>query len=224
MERFTSPENYHPTMSYNQDQSHNHKITMTLQILDKTTTISEQRFLLPGYYTWKEFEIIETLTADPGRLRITYLDGCIEFMTLGEEHENIKKIIAILIEAYLFEKGINFIPVGSATRRAKEKNASFEPDESYYIGEKKANPDLAIEVNITSGSIDKLEKYKRFNITEVWFWENNQLSLYHLKNDNYEQINQSELLSDVDIDLLASCVLMPYIIDARTAFIKGIKK
>jgi Uma2 family endonuclease len=197
---------------------------MTLQILDKTTTISEQRFLLPGYYTWKEFEIIETLTADPGRLRMTYLDGCIEFMTLGEQHESIKKILAILIEAYLFEKGINFIPVGSATRRAKEKSASFEPDESYYIGEKKANPDLAIEVNITSGSIDKLEKYKRFNITEVWFWENNQLSLYHLKNDNYEQINQSELLPDLDIDLLASCVLMPYIIDARTAFIKGIKK
>ena len=38
----------------------------------------------------------------------------------------------------------------SATLRAKEKGASFEPDESYYIGEKKENPDLAIEVNITS--------------------------------------------------------------------------
>ena len=110
---------------------------MTLKILDKTTTISEQRFLLPGYYTWEEFETIETLTADAAGLRITYLDGCIEFMTLGEQHESIKKILAILIEAYLFEKGINFIPVGSATRRAKEKSASFEPDESYYIGEKK---------------------------------------------------------------------------------------
>ena len=197
---------------------------MTIQILDKTTTISEQRFLLPGYYTWKEFEIIETLTADPGRLRITYLDGCIEFMTLGEQHETIRSVIAIFLALYFFEKGINFIPVGSATRRAKEKSASFEPDESYYIREKKENPDLAIEVNITSGSIDKLEKYKRFNITEVWFWENNQLYLYHLKNDNYEQINQSELLPDLDIDLLISCVLMPSIIDARTAFIKGIKK
>jgi Uma2 family endonuclease len=197
---------------------------MTIQSLDKTATISEQRFLLPGYYTWKEFEIIETLTADAGNLRITYLDGCIEFMTLGEQHENIKKIIAILIEAYLFEKGINFIPVGSATRRTKQKNASFEPDESYYIGEKKENPDLAIEVNITSGSIDKLEKYKRFNITEVWFWENDNLSLYHLKNDNYEPINQSELLPNLDIDLLVNCVLMPSIIDARMAFIEGIKK
>jgi hypothetical protein len=31
-------------------------------------------------------------------------------------------------------------------------------------------------------------------------------------------------LPDLDIDLLVSCVLMPYIIDARTAFIKGVKK
>ncbi len=44
---------------------------------------------------------------------ICVIDGCIEFMTLGEQHENIKKIIAILIEAYLFEKGINFIPHAS---------------------------------------------------------------------------------------------------------------
>ncbi|MBD2254334.1 Uma2 family endonuclease [Nostoc parmelioides] len=197
---------------------------MTLQILNKNTTISEQRFLLPGHYTWEELETIENLTADAAGLRITYLDGCIEFMTLGEQHEMIKSVIGILLALYFFEKGINFIPVGSATRRAKEKSASFEPDESYYIGEKKENPDLAIEVNITSGSIDKLEKYKRFNITEVWFWENNQLLLYRLKNDNYEQITESELLPDLDISLLVSCVLMPSIIDARKQFLQGMSQ
>lgn len=197
---------------------------MTLQALDKNTTIPEQRFLLPGHYSWEELEAIETLTADATGLRITYLDGCIEFMTLGEQHEMIKSAIAILLALYFFEKGINFIPVGSATRRAKEKNVSFEPDESYYIGEKKENPDLAIEVNITSGSIDKLEKYKRFHITEFWFWEENQLFLYHLKNGNYEQITQSELFPDLDIQLFTSCVLMPSIIDARKQFMQGIKK
>ncbi|GBE92173.1 Uma2 family endonuclease [Nostoc cycadae] len=197
---------------------------MTLQTLDKNITILEQRFLLPGHYTWEELEKIETLTADAAGLRITYLDGCIEFMTLGEQHEMIKSVIGILLALYFFEKGINFIPVGSATRRAKEKSASFEPDESYYIGEKKENPDLAIEVNITSGSIDKLEKYKRFNIPEVWFWDNNQFYLYRLKNDNYEQIQQSELFPDLDIQLLTSCVLMPSIIDARKQFMQGIKK
>jgi Uma2 family endonuclease len=197
---------------------------MTPQILDKFTALPEQRFLLPGYYTWEEFEKIEALTADAPGLRIIYLDGCLEFMTLGEEHEMLKTIIGFLLEFYLCEMGINFIPVGSATRRAKEKSASFEPDESYYIGEKKEHPDLAIEINITSGSIDKLEKYKRFKITEVWFWENNQFDLYGLNNDNYEQIFQSSLLPDLDINLLVSCVLMPSIIEARTEFLKGIRQ
>ncbi|MEH2399438.1 Uma2 family endonuclease [Nostoc sp.] len=197
---------------------------MIPQTLNKITTLQEQWFLLPGHYTWEEFEKLEALTADAPGLRITYLDGCVEFMTLGEQHQIIKSILAILLETYFFEIGINFIPVGSATRRAKEKGASFEPDESYYIGEKKENPDLAIEINITSGSIDKLEKYKRFQIPEVWFWENNQLSVYHLTNDNYQQIPQSQLLPELDINLLARCVLMPSIIEARTEFIKGIRQ
>ncbi|NDJ21920.1 Uma2 family endonuclease [Nostoc sp. B(2019)] len=196
---------------------------MIPQILDKITTLQEQRFFLPGYYTWEEFEKLEALTADAPGLRITYLDGCVEFMTLGEQHEAIKSVIAILLALYFFEKDINFFPVGSATRRAQEKGASFEPDESYYIGEKKENPDLAIEINITSGSIDKLEKYKRFKIPEVWFWENNQLSVYHLSNDNYEQITQSKLLPKLDINLLVRCVLMPSIIEARTEFVNGIR-
>ncbi|MEH1869029.1 MAG: Uma2 family endonuclease [Nostoc sp.] len=197
---------------------------MTPPTLDKITSLQEQRFLLPGHYTWEEFEELEALTADAPGLRISYLDGCVEFMTLGEQHEMLKKVIAILLEAYFFDRGINFIPVGSATSCAEEKGASFEPDESYYIGQKKENPDLAIEVNITSGSIDKLEKYKRFNINEVWFWENNQLSVYHLNNDNYEQINQSQLLPELDISLLERCVLMPSIIEARTEFIKEIRQ
>jgi Uma2 family endonuclease len=197
---------------------------MIPQTLDKITTLEEQHFLLPGHYTWEEFEKLEALTADAPGLRITYLDGCVEFMTLGEQHEMIKSILAIFLETYFFELGINFIPVGSATRRAEEKGTSFEPDESYYLGEKKENPDLAIEINITSGSINKLEKYKRFKITEVWFWENNQLSLYRLINDNYEQITQSQLLPDLDINLLVRCVLMPSIIEARTEFIKGIRQ
>jgi hypothetical protein len=41
---------------------------MTLQTLDQITTVSEQRFLLPGHYTWKEFEIIEALTAEAAGL------------------------------------------------------------------------------------------------------------------------------------------------------------
>lgn len=192
-------------------------------LVKKITSVKEQRFILPGHHTWQQFKQVQALMEEFPGVRISYLDGCVEFMTVGEEHENIKKAIAILLELYLFEMGINFIPVGNATREAETKGASFEPDESYYIGEKKENPDLAIEVVITSGGIDKLEKYKRFNITEVWFWENNQLSLYRLQEDNYQPISSSTLLPQLNIQLLVRCVLMPSILEARTEFLNGIR-
>jgi len=197
---------------------------MTAKILEEIDTLAEQRLILPGYYTWEQFEAIESLMAGSPGLRITYLDGWIEFMTVGEEHEQIKSVLAIFIGLYFFEKGMNFIPVGSATRRDRSRNVSFEPDESYYIGSRKEHPDLAVEVTITSGSTNKLAKYLRLRIPEVWFWENNRLSVYGLREDNYEQISRSELLPELDLELLVRCVLMPSIIEARQDFIQGIRQ
>ncbi|MEO9123497.1 MAG: Uma2 family endonuclease, partial [Microcoleus sp.] len=146
---------------------------MILQVSEQITTLQEQRFILPGYYSWEQFEALESLIKDAPGLRITDLDGCVEFMKLGEDHEQIKSVLALFIGLYFFEKGINFIPVGSATRRNQAKDVSFEPDESYYIGSRKEHPDLAVEVTISSGSTNKLAKYLRLRIPEVWFWENN---------------------------------------------------
>lgn len=197
---------------------------MTAKILEEIGTLAEQRLILPGYYTWEQFEAIESLMADSPGLRITYLDGWIEFMTVGEEHEQIKSVLAIFIGLYFFEKGINFIPVGSATRRNRARDVSFEPDESYYIGSRKEHPDLAVEVTMTSGSTNKLAKYLRLRIAEVWFWENNRLSVYGLREENYEQISRSELLAELDLELLVRCVLMPSIIEARTEFLNGVRQ
>jgi Uma2 family endonuclease len=195
---------------------------MTTQFIE-ITSIKEQRLVLPGWHSWQQFKAIEALISEIPGVKISYFDGCIELMTIGETHENIKSVLAILLALYFFEMEINFIPVGSATREDETKGVSFEPDESYYIGEKKEHPDLAIEVVMTSGGKNKLERYKRFNITEVWFWENNQLSLYRLRENNYESISRSTLLPELDLDLLVRCVLMPSILEARTEFLKEIR-
>ncbi len=197
---------------------------MTAKILEEISTLAEQRLILPGYYTWEQFEAIESLMADSSGLRITYLDGWIEFMTLGEADETISCILNFLLQLYFCEMGIEYIPVGSATRRNRARDVSFEPDESYYIGSIKEHPDLAVEVTMTSGSTNKLAKYLRLRIPEVWFWENNRLSVYGLREDNYEQISRSELLPELDLELLVSCVLMPSRIEARTEFLNGVRQ
>lgn len=93
----------------------------------------------------------------------------------------------------------------------------------FLVVERKAVPDLAIEIAISSGDSKKLEKYKRFRIPEVWFWENNQLSLYRFREEDYQQISQSEFLPQLDITLLVRCVLMPSRLNARTEFLNTIR-
>jgi hypothetical protein len=91
-----------------------------------------------------------------------------------------------------------------------------------YLGEKKANPDLAIEVILASGSLEKLEKYRRFEIPEVWLWENNQQQVYAFISSEYHLVPRSQLLPDLDIALLVSCVQMPSRLEAMRAFRHGL--
>lgn len=71
---------------------------------------------------------------------------------------------------------------------------------------KKEFPDLAIEVIATSGGIDSLAIYQRLQIPEVWFWQNNSLVIYCLVNDQYQQQFQSQLLPNLNVSRLISCV------------------
>ena len=190
--------------------------------LDKINLIDEQRLTLPGFYSWQQFLDLEKWLEDTPGLRIVYLDRKIELITLGETHESTKGVLRFLLEVYFVEKGIRFFPVGSMTQRDETQSYSFEPDESYYLGEKKNRPDLAIEIIITSGNINKLEKYRRVEIPEVWFWQNNQLFLYHLQESDYVQISRSELLPDLDLDLLLRCLQIPDTLEARLELLKGI--
>jgi hypothetical protein len=48
---------------------------MTPKLLEQTVTLPEQRLILPGYYSWEQFEALKSLMADSPGLRITYLDG-----------------------------------------------------------------------------------------------------------------------------------------------------
>ncbi len=200
---------------------------MTAKLLAESASAKKSN--LPGRYNWQQFKVMQAIIEEvnPG-IRITYWNGKIELMTLGEKHETISRLINLLLGLYFLHKGIEFIPVGSATRESETENVSFQPDESYYLGEQKEHPDLAIEIIITSGSEKKLEKYRRLNIAEVWFWQNNAITVYTLINgDNkeeisYKEVKESKLLPDLDLELLNRCILMPSKIAAMNEFVKGL--
>ena len=190
----------------------------------------EERFTTSSV-SWQIYEALLTKLENNSHYRITYLDGVLEIVSPSARHEKLKKRLATLIEFYLIRKRIRHTPMGSTTIRNKLKKAGAEPDECYCIGEEKNIPDLAIEVIITSGSIDKLETYRRLGVAEVWLWEINRLKLYHLREETpsvflsthgYEQITSSELLPELDISLLEQCALISDQIQAIDEFEQGI--
>lgn len=169
--------------------------------------ISESRIPLREI-TWKQYETLLNIFDDQPLLRLSYLEGLLEIMTNSPEHEMIKSLIGRLIEIYALERDINLYSCGSATYKREATARGLEPDESYCLGTRKEMPDFAIEVIITSGGIDKLTIYKGLNVREVWFWQDGKFMLYHLINstEGYQAINRSQLLPQLDINLLAQYI------------------
>ncbi len=175
---------------------------MTQQLLEKIDRVT----VYPDR-TWEQFKHIQKGLEGFPNVKLSYYNGTIEILTPGENHEFFKTIIGFLVELFLMDRGVEFIPAGSMTQE-KEGTASVQADESYWVAQKKPLPDLSIEVAFTN-RVNKLERYSALGVSEVWFWEDGVFTLYHLR-QGYERIDRSELpeLKDLDINLLARCVLM----------------
>lgn len=181
-------------------------------------SLSEQRVVLEGA-SWHQYELLlATLGDDFPALRLSFLENTLEIMTNSPQHEELKTIIGMLIEAYFQETRTRFHGIGSATFRNVAKQRGLEPDECYCLEQKKEFPDLAIEVVLSSGMVDKLEIYRGLGVPEVWVWEAGSFRLYHLRADGYEQIDNSELLPGCDVNLLASYVKPEEQFDAVMAY------
>lgn len=189
----------------------------------KTSLLDSEQRLVLSDIGWQQYETLRsTLDSVPG-LHLTYFQGCLEFFMPSPEHEQLKSILGRLIELFSIETNTRLYACGSTTYRKQVKERGLEADESYCINQLKEFPDLAIEVTLTSGGIDKLAVYKGLEIPEVWFWEGETLRLYRFQDGEYQQVSRSVVLPNLEIDLLVRCALMPDQFDAAVAFRNALK-
>lgn len=131
--------------------------------------------------SWSDYE---KLSQENCSYLASYLSGVICIVSPSRNHERIAATIGILINAYCRKYQIPYFALGSKDIR-QQFVVGKQPDVSYCFMTEKDTPDLAIEVNYTSGSINDLEKYKLLNVPEVWIWQNNSITFYRLKDDKY---------------------------------------
>lgn len=184
------------------------------QLLDRAT---EQRFIQTGL-SWENFKVIQKGFADSPGVRLLYYRGEIEILSTSSEHEIVKGNIGFLVEVYMLNLGVEFVATGSFSQE-KEGEASAQADESYCFGEKKPRSDLAIEVVITSGGLNKLNRYKALGVQEVWFWQDGVITMYYLDGE-YKEVQRSQFLPDLDIKQLAWCAA----ISSRSQAVKEFKQ
>ncbi len=176
----------------------------------------DQRIVIPG--TWEKFTLIQQGFAETPGVKLSYYQGTIEILMPGEDHEFFSRVINYLVTTFLLKQGITFKMTGAKTQE-KQGEVSAQADESYCIGGSKPIPDLSIEIIYSSGG-NKLERYRSLGVPEVWLWEDGTLTLHHLRDNGYAQIERSELpgLDQLDINLLRRCILL-----AETDFAEAVR-
>ena len=172
-------------------------MTASLTNLPESLPAEEQRLLLEGI-TWQQYDALVALFMDQfPALRMTYLEGVLELISTSPEHERLKTIIGRLIEAFAEEADIDLNGYGSATFRKEAAARGLEPDECYTFGVLDQTPDIAVEIVLTSGGIDKLAVYQGLGVQEVWFLENRSFRIHSLIDQSlgYEELSSCQSLS-----------------------------
>lgn len=181
-----------------------------------TTPIPVQngKVLLQGV-SWSTYQgLVHDLAEKPGK-RLTYDHQWLEIMTPLPEHEANKRLLGRIVEATTEELGLEIYSLGSTTWSREDLQRGLEPDECYYITSEAQvrgktdidltvdpPPDLAIEIDITSSSLSRLEIYASLGIKEVWCFDGERLLIYVLGGDRYQITENSSILPILNTDKL----------------------
>jgi Uma2 family endonuclease len=160
---------------------------------------------LLGRGDWSTFLMLDELLGSHG-VRVRYDDGIIEIMSTSPLHERLTSRLASFVSAYCDHIGLAYDSLGHATRR-REGEKSAEPDASFTFGDNESDdPDLVIEVALTSGGLDKLAFWARLGAPELWLWEKDRLQAFVLKRGKYAAVSDSPGLPGFPFGLVSRLV------------------
>jgi len=176
--------------------------------------IGESRIVLRNV-SWETFEALLAET-DRAGTRFTYDEGVLEIMSPSMTHERMKKLLARMIETMTLELQIPIASAGNSTLKNQLKQKGVEPDECYYVANEPRvrgkieidldddpMPDLAIEIDISSSSLDQLRIYAALGIPEVWLCDGETIRVYQLgAEERYLQVDRSPSFPFLPVDRL----------------------
>jgi Uma2 family endonuclease len=181
----------------------------------QTTAIGEQRILIRDV-GWNGYQSLLKLIGNQ-RVRVTYDRGDVELMSPLPKHERSKVILAQFVRILVRELKIPMIAMASTTWNREDLDRGLEADESFYLGNLEripdpdnANldvdppPDLAIEVEITRGVLNRLGIYGAMGVPEIWRFDGREIQVLLRQTDGtYARSDDSLAFPGVPIQEIA---------------------
>jgi Uma2 family endonuclease len=181
---------------------------MVVQIPIQRIHVPPGQQVLLQEVSWEEFEAILAELGDRPSTRVAYCDRTLEIMTPLPEHEYFKQTMSIAIEDMAETLELNYESYGSTTWRQQAQQAGLEPDNCFYFQHEASirgklqidlnqdpPPDLALEIDVTRKSLDRFPIYARLGVPELWCYDNGTLTIYHLHDGQYREVEQSAVFS-----------------------------
>ena len=198
-----------------------------------------QKLILQGV-GWDFYERVLEEFADSNAVHFAYDDGFLEVRVPLLKHEIPICILSDLVSMICVELRINVRNVGSTTFRKRAKSKGCEPDTAFYIQNvnkirglqeidlsKDPPPDLVIEVDVTSPSLNRLPIYAGLGVPEIWLYKDGKIEFYKLYGEFYQEIDNSlafsNLTSEKTAEFLQSGLTNDYIewVDSIREWIKN---
>ncbi|NES23081.1 MAG: Uma2 family endonuclease [Symploca sp. SIO3E6] len=155
--------------------------------------------------SWQTYKALMAEVGDDRGWRIAYELGVLELRMPLLKHEAPKRLLENFIETVADELEIEILEAGALTLEREDLSRAIEPDSCFYVqneqrvrGKEEIKlpddppPDLAIESDYTSSSLNKLSIYAFLGVPELWRYHKGKLLIYQLVNGNY-QLSESSL-------------------------------
>jgi Uma2 family endonuclease len=162
------------------------------QATSVTPALPRNCLLLSGV-DWKTYSRLLWVFAERPGIRLTYDRGELEIMSPSLEHDDDGRVLARFVITLTEELGLPLKCGGSVTLRRRLRRRGIEADECFWItnahrmaGRRRLNlrtdppPDLAIEVDVTRSSLNRLSIYAPLGVPEVWRLDGDTLTFYVL--------------------------------------------
>jgi Uma2 family endonuclease len=186
--------------------------------MSTSAIVSDARVLLHKA-TWRNY--VELRDADENRnTRMTFDRGSLELMSPTSLHERLRIAISTCIFAWAVEKRFEILSGGSTTFRREDLERGLEPDNCYYVQNLAAvasreeidllvdpPPDLVLEVDVTSSSINRMAIYAALGVPEIWRWHDDALQFLQLNSaGDYVPVADSTALPGFPVALMLKII------------------